>query len=343
MEDKYYQLPEKTERQIAALEGPIVVFGAGGFVGTNLLEALLHYRTDIYGISQSHLNNWRFIANRVPLQNLVSCDINDFTQLEGLIKTLKPRTIFNLAAYGAYSKQKEYKKIYYTNFNSSIDILELLKGQGFSSYIHAGSSSEYGLNSAAPKEEDELCPNSHYAVSKTAISYAIKYYGKIENLPVLHLRLYSAYGPWEEPDRLIPVFVSAARKGIFPSLVQADISRDFICITDIITAFISAASYRRPEFYGTSFNIGTGKKTTIRELALTIKSIFNISSEPVFGNMENRNWDLPDWYADIEKAKTVLDWSPTVGLNTGIRKVAEWQEQTDFDNAWWNWMRSNKR
>lgn len=343
MEDRYYTLPEKTVRQIAAIEGPIAVFGAGGFIGLNLLRALLRFRQDVYGISQDHLNNWRFVAGNIPHQNRISCDINDFTQLEGLIKNLKPKTIFNLAAYGAYSKQKEYKKIYYTNFNSSIDMLELLKNQGFSSYLHAGSSSEYGLNSAEPKEEDELIPNSHYAVSKTAVSYAIKYYGRVEKLPVVHLRLYSAYGPWEEPDRLIPVMVSSARRGEFPSLVQADVSRDFIYISDIITAFISAASLRRVELYGTSFNIGTGMKTTIRELALTVKAIFNIAQEPVFGNMDNRNWDLTDWYANNEKAKTVLDWSPAIDLDTGLRKVAEWQKNTDFDNIWWNWTRTYNR
>src|SRR5690242_575448 len=187
--EQYFRLATKPVEQLKNLKGPIAIFGAGGFIGINLLQSILQYRYDVVGISHDKYNNWRFAATGTPHSHIISCDINDFTQLKVLFETFKPQTIFNLAAYGAYSKQKEYKKIYYTNFDSSIDILEILKAQGFSAYIHAGSSSEYGVNSVAPKETDELIPNSHYAVSKTAMSYAIKYYGMVEKLPVVNLRL----------------------------------------------------------------------------------------------------------------------------------------------------------
>lgn len=337
--DNYFELPSACTEQIKALEGPVAVLGAGGFIGINLLHSLLKYRNDVFGISQDQVNNWRFIAAKTPHSNLISCDINDFTQLKECISSLKPKTIFNLAAYGAYSKQKEYKKIYFTNFDSSIDILELLKEQGFSSYVHAGSSSEYGLNSAAPSENDELIPNSHYALSKTAISYAIKYYGLIEKLPVVHLRLYSAYGPWEEPDRLFPVLISHARRKKFPPLVEPEISRDFIYITDITAAFISAAVAVRNGSKGQAFNIGTGTKTTIRELAGKVKTICAVNTEPVFGKMANRDWDTTDWYADIKNALGKLSWKPLVKLDEGIQQVITWQNEIDFDRAYWNWTR----
>ncbi|HEY6161989.1 MAG TPA: NAD(P)-dependent oxidoreductase [Bacteroidia bacterium] len=335
----YFELPAGYAKQVKALEGPVAVLGAGGFIGINLLHALLQHRSDVFGISQDQVNNWRFIASQTPQNNLLSCDINDFTQLKDLIVDLKPKTIFNLAAYGAYSKQKEYKKIYYTNFDSSIDILELLKQQGFSAYVHAGSSSEYGLNSAGPEENSELVPNSHYALSKAAISYAIKYYGLIEKLPVLHLRLYSAYGPWEEPDRLFPNLIAHARQHRFPPFVQENISRDFIYITDILTAFIAAATAAGKEFKGKAYNIGTGKKTTMRELASQVKNICNVPGEPGFGKMQNRDWDTTDWYANIKNATKDLGWKPSVELSEGIKKVVAWQEEAGFDEAWWNWTR----
>ena len=336
---KYFELPAEYVNLLKALEGPVAVLGAGGFIGINLLHALLLHRNDVYGISQDQVNNWRFIASQTPQSNLISCNINDFTQLKDLITNLKPKTIFNLAAYGAYSKQKEYKKIYYTNFDSSIDILELLKQQGFSAYVHAGSSSEYGLNSAAPAENSELVPNSHYALSKAAISYAIKYYGLVEKLPVLHLRLYSAYGPWEEPDRLFPTLIAHARQQRFPPFVQENVSRDFIYITDILTAFIAAASSAKKEFKGKAYNIGTGKRTTMRDLALQVKNICGITDEPAFGKMQNRNWDTTDWYANIKNATKDLEWRPGIELGAGIKKVIAWQEEINFDQAWWNWTR----
>ncbi|MEO8086956.1 MAG: NAD-dependent epimerase/dehydratase family protein [Bacteroidota bacterium] len=335
---KYFQLNNKSVAQLKSLRGPIAVFGAGGFIGVNLLHFLLQHRDDVFGISHDKFNNWRFSASGTPHASILSCDINDFTQLKLLFENFKPQTIFNLAAYGAYSKQKEYKKIYFTNFDSSIDIIELLKGQGFSAYIHAGSSSEYGLNSAGPKETDPLIPNSHYAVSKTAMSYAIKYYGLIEKLPVANLRLYSAYGPWEEPDRLMPMLISSARNKKFPPLVEPKISRDFIYISDICSAFIASAS-AVSSIKGMSLNIGSGNKTTISEIVSQVKEKCGVPGEPVFGSMDNRNWDKTEWYANIDFSTKQLEWRPEVELQEGIEKIIQWQNEMDFDNAFWNYTR----
>ena len=334
--NQYNQLPENSIQELKALKGPIVIFGAGGFIGINLLKSILLYRDDVIGVTQDYLNNWRFIANEIPLNNLRSCDINQTHQLRDLVNELKPQTIFNLAAYGAYSKQKQYSKIYRTNFVSSIDLIETLKSAGFSAYIHAGSSSEYGLNASAPKEEEELLPNSHYAVSKAAFYQAAHYYGKVEHLPLVHLRLYSAYGPWEETDRLIPVLLAYARNKRFPSLVNPEITRDFIYINDVIQAFIKAATHADGDIKGEALNIGTGKKTSIKELAFAVKELEGISATPQFGNMENRAWDLDDWYANPQKAKDEINFSASTNLLDGLKKVLAWQRAVDYDNAFWN-------
>ncbi len=327
---------EEIQQKILQLEGPIFVFGAGGFIGVNLFNTILAYRKDVYAITQDPRNNWRLLVNYTPVDNIISCDINEITILKDLFREYKPRTIFNLAAYGAYSKQKEYKKIYNTNFNSVVNIVELLKEQGFAAYIHAGSSSEYGTNSAAPLEDAELVPNSHYAVSKVASYYSVKYYGKIEQLPVAHLRLYSAYGAWEEPDRLVPVLIAAARKKTYPPLVDPDISRDFVDVADVCDAFIRAA-VEVNKVKGEAFNIGTGTKTTIRELTNLIKEQFDIPVYPEFNSMPNRNWDVKDWYSNSEKAKALLGWQATVSLAEGLAKVDSWQKEVKFDTAFWNW------
>ncbi len=321
---------------IRKLEGPIFVFGAGGFIGINLFNVIFSCRKDVFAITQDPRNNWRLIVNQTPSANVLSCDINDITLLKDMLDDHKPRTIFNLAAYGAYSKQKEYKKIYNTNFNSLVNIIELLKESGFAAYVHAGSSSEYGINSAAPPEDEALVPNSHYAVSKVASYYAGKYYGMIEHLPLAHLRLYSAYGPWEEPDRLIPVLVAAARNEGYPPLVDPDISRDFIYVDDICEAFILAAA-GIDKIKGEAFNIGTGIKTTIRSLANIIRDQYGLAEPPAFGNMPNRNWDVPDWFSDSRKANDIIDWQYKIELSEGLQKVDSWQKEVNFDAAFWNW------
>lgn len=326
------------ENRIKELEGPIFIFGAGGFIGINLLNLLLEERKDVFGISHDYINNWRFIANKIPFSHLLNCDITEIVQVEELVKIYKPKTIFNLAAYGAYSKQKEYNKIYSTNFNSTVIILETLKKYGFTSYVHAGSSSEYGLNSSAPSEDAELLPNTHYSVSKLSAYYLLKYYGKIEKLPVTHLRLYSAYGAWEEPDRLIPVLISSARNNFLPPLVHPDISRDFIFISDVCSAFVlSAFELQKGKNYGEVFNIGTGSKTTIRELVEMVCKKLSVVKIANFKSMPDRNWDLTNWYSNPRQFMDKTGWIPRVSLEKGIELTIQWQENVNFDNALWNW------
>src|SRR3989344_9226255 len=285
---------QQHNKNIQQIKGPCLIFGAGGFVGFNLLQKLLTYRKDVFGVFSDPKKNWRLKQLSTSPLNVVKCDIRDRGALKSLISRIKPKTVFNLAAYGAYSTQKDIDNIYHTNFNSTYLLIEEMKKYGFIAYVHAGSQSEYGLNSSGPSEADELVPNSHYAISKTAASYMVKYYGKVEKLPVVHLRLYSVYGLWEEPNRLIPTLIREAKKGKLPKFVDPNISRDFVSVDDVVEAFIlvaerlshsglsridsGGASLPRMtnKFHGEAFNVASGKKTTIKELAYLAKKIFKI-------------------------------------------------------------------
>ncbi len=305
------------------MNGPIAIFGAGGFVGINLLHTILKTRDDVIGFSQDPKYSLRIQKSNIPQKHIAKCNLLNPEEIEKNIKKYMPQTIFNLSAYGAYSKQTDIDKIYRTNFLSTAHLIEILKKHPFSAYIHAGSQSEYGLNAASPHETDELIPNSHYAVSKTAAYYLLKYYGTVEKLPVVHLRLYSVYGPWEEPDRLIPVLLQKAKEKKFPPFVDAEISRDFIFIDDVIGAMLLIAASLKPKHYGDVFNIATGKKTTVKELAFLAKKLFGIDEDPVFNIMKQRNWDIKDWYGNPAKMEKMFGWKAKTALKEGLIKTYE--------------------
>ncbi|MBD2704584.1 NAD-dependent epimerase/dehydratase family protein [Spirosoma sp. BT702] len=314
---------------IAQLNGPIVVFGASGFIGANLYEQLFRVRKDVYALTHDATKAWRLKLLDVPAENIVHCDILSNTSVHDVFSRLKPRTIFNLAAYGAYSKQKNVGLTYETNVLGTVNILENTTSDMV--YIHAGSSSEYGFNCTAPKETDRVEPNSHYAVSKVSGAYTLEYYAKVHGLNTLNLRLYSIYGGWEEPDRLIPRLVEENLKGKLPPLVSPDISRDFVYIDDCVSAFVQAALRVNSTIRGRSYNIATGKKTTMRELVDVARETFGLAQEPVWGSMTNRNWDLSDWYGDPTAAEADLGWKATTSLGDGLRRTADWQESHDYE------------
>ena len=307
---------------VRALRGPILVLGAGGFVGANLLRRLLGRREDVFGVVRS-LPAWRLDGID---RHILEADLNDLAAARNLVANVRPRTVFNCTAYGAYSFETDFDLIYRTNFTALVQLVELLADKDLAAFVHAGSSSEYGTKSAGPLEEESLQPNSHYSVSKAAASNFISYAGKIRRLPLVSLRLYSVYGPLEDSSRLIPNLVAKGLQGAFPPLVDPNTSRDFIYIDDVCDAFILAAARLTPDIYGEALNIGTGRVTTIRQLAKIAADVFAIGEEPVFGSMAGRSWDLPDWYAAPGKAERVLNWTAKTDLATGLRLTSEWMQ-----------------
>jgi len=319
------------KQKIEALQGPILIFGAGGFIGINLFSTIYAVRKDCYAVTHSASLPWRLKVADVPIENTIYCDIASRSSVEEILESYKPKTIFNLAAYGAYQKQDDATLIYETNLLGTLNILEQVKD--IKAYVHAGSSSEYGYNATAPKEDALAEPNSHYAVSKLSGAHLIQYLAKAKNLPAVNLRLYSIYGPWEEPDRLVSKLVECSRKNSLPSLASPDVSRDFVYVGDCVEAFIHAACLMKPEIYGQSFNIAAGEKVTIKKIVETTINGFNLSVAPEWNTISNRNWDLTDWYGNAEKAHKFLQWSAKTSLAEGLKKTAEWQKQINYEGT----------
>ena len=285
------------------LQGPILVLGASGFVGANLMRSLLAVRGDVFGTT-TRKPAWRLAD--LPDDHVRMADLLIESNLESLLSSVRPRTIFHCVAYGAYSFETDSQLIYRTNFQFVTRLLPLLESRSIACYVHAGSSSEYGDNAAGPSETDPTAPNSDYAVSKVAAANLIHYYGKRRGFPCANLRLYSVFGPLEDSARLIPSVVRHGMEGAYPEFVNPAVSRDFVYVDDVSEAFVDTALNLTSADFGESFNIGTGQKTTIGEVAATARKLFGIAAEPVF-TMPERSWDLPEWYANIDKTRG--DWA----------------------------------
>ena len=314
-------------QKIITLKGPILVLGASGFIGVNLLRTLLQYRNDVFG-TVSRLPSWRLEG--IDSANIIDGDLLSPENLEAIFNRVKPKTIFNCTAYGAYFFQTDVDLIYKTNITFVTQLIETCFARGIDCLIHAGSSSEYGDNAAAPTEDSTLNANSHYAVTKATTSNLIYFYGKKKGMKVANLRLYSVYGPYEDSSRLIPKVVLRGLENKFSDFTNPEISRDFIYIDDAVEAFIDGAFSLSSNFYGESFNIGSGVKTTIADIANTAKEIYNIAGEPQF-TYPAHNWDVGNWFANPKKAEEILGWKAKVSLREGLQKMTVWVRE-NFEN-----------
>jgi dolichol-phosphate mannosyltransferase len=309
------------EELVRAVRGPILVLGASGFVGANLLRMLRASRRDAFGTA-SRLPAWRLEG--LPADSLRGVDLLVDENVGRLLDELRPQTIFNCLAYGAYSFQSDVDLIYRTNLNLTARLLEEVAARGIACYVHAGTSSEYGARAAGPGEEQPPAPNSHYAAAKAGAAGLIHYMGTTRGVACVNLRLYSVYGPYEEPARLIPQLLARGLEGKLPELVDPSISRDLVYVDDACRAFICAAVNAGPERRGASYNIGTGVCTTIGELAALARQQLKIAEEPRF-TMRARDWDVPErWFANPERARRELGWQAEVPLARGLELTAEW-------------------
>jgi nucleoside-diphosphate-sugar epimerase/glycosyltransferase involved in cell wall biosynthesis len=339
MSPEHGDLPKSNEAgyaNIRQLQGPILVLGASGFIGANLLHRLLEHREDVYGTA-TQLPAWRLEG--FPRKHVLVTDLLIDSNLDALLDAVKPRSIFDCIAYGAYSFETDRELIYRTNFNLISRLLGRLDPRKLSCYVHAGSSSEYGDNSSGPQEDEPPAPNSHYSVSKVAAASLINYLGKKKGMPCANLRLYSAYGPLEDSSRLIPNIVHFGASGGYPELVDPRVSRDFIYVDDVVQAFVDVGLKLGESDYGESFNIGTGRKTTIGDIVTVSQKLFDIRQDPVF-TMPNREWDLTDWFSDISKVRERFGWMPRIELEEGLERTAAWYRSLPDKTAY---LHSSKR
>lgn len=312
--------PWDAAQDVARLHGPILVLGASGFVGANLFRTLLAVRDDVAGTAR-RLPAWRLEG--LPPGRVRVTDLLVAANLDALLDDVRPRTVFNCLAYGAYSFEDDADRIYEVNLGLTRRIVARLAGTALAAYVHAGSSSEYGTNAAAPAEDAWLAPNSEYAVSKAAAAHLLHFHGTRHGFPGVNLRLYSVYGPLEDPSRLVPTLVRAGMAGAWPPLVAPDISRDLVHVDDVSEAFVKAALAMGPGLRGASVNVGTGVRTTMRDLAGVARGVFGLAGEPTF-QMAPRAWDVTDWYADPSRARDLIGWEPRTALADGLARTRDW-------------------
>lgn len=309
---------------VRALRGPILVTGASGFVGANLFKLIASTRNDVYSVVQRE-RNWRLADAKN--EQIIAVDLNDSAAVKNLVRSVNPQTVFDCVAYGAYPFEDDPSLIYQTNFQAVTNLVGMLNVQPITAYVHAGSSSEYGTNCSAPLESSACAPDSHYATSKVAVADYLTFMGKRHQFPCANLRLYSVYGQLEDTSRLMPNLVRQALAGKLPPFVDARTSRDFIHVDDVCAAFVMAASRMHPGLYGENFNIGSGRKTTIADLAATTKALFNVAEEARFNTMEGRAWDQAEWYSNPQKAADSFGWQSKIDLKEGLQKTAAWISQ----------------
>lgn len=303
----------------------VLITGAAGFVGANLARRMLGHGDELWLAVRPDSDRWR-LKEIEGEACIVEADLREPDAASRIVSEARPRVVMHLAAHGAYSWQTDADRIFETNALGTRRLLEACEGAGVECLVHAGSSSEYGYKNRPPSESELPEPNSDYAVAKLAATMSCAQFASERDLRTVTLRLYSAYGPWEHPDRLVPTLVRAALSGELPPLVSPDVARDFVFVEDVCSAFVLSSAETNDEGRAI-YNVASGRQTTIREIVEMTRSVFGVETEPDWGSMPDRGWDTTTWIGDPSLIQRELGWNAEVDLEEGLRRTAEWAAQ----------------
>lgn len=302
----------------------VAVTGGTGFIGANLVRRLLDLGHEVHLLNRPGFAEWR-IAEIAAKLHLHQLDLADLAAVQAVIASVRPRWVFHLAAHGAYSWQADLSAMLATNYAGTVALVQACERAGVECLVNVGSSSEYGLQSRPAREDDAPQPNSDYAATKAAATLFCQSRARRGSLHIPTLRLYSIYGPWEEPARLMPQLISRGLDGAWPPLVHPLIARDLVHVDDAVEALLRAAT-KPPEEAGAIINIASGRQRSLADIVATVAEIFAISAEPNWGGMAPRAWDTDVWCGDTAKATALLGWQAQRELRDGIAGFAAWMQ-----------------
>ncbi len=301
----------------------VIITGATGFVGANLARRLLREGHELNLLVRPLHSSWRIDEIRADVR-LHEVALEDADALAQTVGRIRPEWVFHLATHGAYSSQTDLRRMVETNIDGTINLVEASLKTGFESFVNTGSSSEYGFKDHAPAEDEALEPNSHYAVTKASATLFCRYTARARKAYITTLRLYSVYGPYEEPTRLVPRLITCGLRGELPPLVSPEVARDYVYVDDVTESYLLAAATSAGEEYGPIYNVGTGVQTSLSEAVETARRVLSIRATPRWATMPALQWDTNMWVADNRKIKGALGWQPRYSFEQGFRQTVEW-------------------
>jgi nucleoside-diphosphate-sugar epimerase len=313
----------------------VIVTGAAGFIGANVARRLLADGLEPFLLTLPSSDPWR-LADLNGDARLVQVDLVDQAAVARVVADIKPDWVLHLAAHGGYSWQTDAGAILRANVVGTANLLAACRRSGVETFVNTGSSSEYGLKDHPPGEEEPVEPNSISAAATAAATMLCEQAAMSDGMNVSTLRLYSTYGPWEDPNRLIPALAVEGLRGEFPPLVAPETARDFVWIGDVVDAYLLAARTRHSE-PGAIYNVGTGVQTTVGEAADIARDVLGIDARPTWGSMPARTWDTDRWVADNTKIRDRLGWRATCSLREGFTELSSWlRERPDVLSRYWS-------
>jgi len=303
----------------------VLVTGATGFIGAALVHALSALGTkDLFAARRRSSDISRMRAVPAPLQ-FVEVDLRDAGEVREAIRRTRPEVVFHCAVYGGVYGQLDAEVIRATTVDGTTNLLTALEEEGGCDiFVNSGSSSEYGVSAAPMRETQPLGATSGYGAAKAATTLLCQEAHARGRIATATVRPFSAYGPLEEPSRLLSSLLRALLAGEAPKVGSGRQPRDWIYVSDLVEVYFRVAT--RPAARGLVFNGGGGRDTTVSDMVeAAVEVVAGITGrrvEPAWGAIPDRPDEPRRWCADMTRAADLLGFRARTDLHTGVARTA---------------------
>ena len=308
----------------------VLITGGAGFIGSHLAEHLL--RTGRRVVLVDNLDDFYDVSlKRANLEAVTAAgehqfypvDIRDAGRLEEVFKETRPEAVVHLAARVGVRPSLLYPELYTSvNVSGTVCLLELSRKYEVRQFIYASSSSVYGQFHRVPFSEDDPIskPLSVYAATKAAGEMLAFTYSHLYHLPVICLRFFTVFGPRQRPDLAIRSFAKLIQEGReLPVFGDGSMSRDYTYVSDVVAGIDQAlaASYRFE-----IFNLGNSHPVRLDTMIETLERALGKTAKRV--SVPAAPTEMAVTFANLEKSRRMLGYSPQVPFAEGMRLFTEW-------------------
>ena len=310
----------------------ILITGGAGFIGSHLVEKLVRKKSnrvvvvdnfnDFYS-PDTKRNNIKNVASEDNFK-LFETDICDTGELRKAFEFKIPDVIVHLAARAGVRPSLNQPKLYaQTNYEGTLNLLELANEFGVKKFVFGSSSSVYGANATIPFNENAVVqkPISPYAATKAAGEMLCYTYSHLYEMQIVCLRFFTVYGARQRPDLAIHKFAKLiSEESPIPVYGDGKSKRDYTYIDDILDGILKAMDYDETPFE--VFNLGESRTIELTELIEQLEKSLGKKAE--INRLPLQPGDMLETYADISKAKEMLSYNPTTSFEEGIENFVNW-------------------
>lgn len=293
----------------------ILLTGASGFVGARVARQLVEQGRDVALLLRPS-SDTRRIDDLLGRCTIVRGDLADLGAVRAPIEAFRPEATVHIAWEGVKGADRD-SQVHLRNVSSSIDLYRLTQALGAGRFVGLGSQAEYGPAPGRIDENAPARPTHCYGAAKLATALLLERSAVASGRGFAWLRLFSSYGPDDDPTWLLPYLTRSLLAGEKPKVTRAEQVWDYIHVDDVARGVIAAVDARASGI----FNLGSGRALPLRQIIEILRDLIDPTLPIGFGEIDYRADQVMHLEADIGALRAATGWAPRVSIEDGLAEL----------------------